>query len=144
MKSKILIFVLFLNTIVFGQVINDEGNEKDIGVRIPSINAIVFANGKLRESIDPLSEVITTLYKNDVVKLIDYQSGYWIINIGDYTGYLPSRYITHTDEVNSFKRKFEKRREEMRRREEELEKGIMRSKDGLILPDLLKRGDENE
>ncbi len=143
MKFKIFILLFLLNTIVSGQEINEEGNIKDFGEKKLSLNAILFWGGKLRKSINPLSEVITTLHKNDYVELIDFQEGYWKILKGEYSGYISESILKSTYEVKSFKIKLEKRKEETRRLEEELEKGIKRDKDGLILPNLLKRRDEN-
>ena len=83
-----------------------------------TMRATLRMNGKLRKSSNPLSQVISHLNKSDTVKLTDFQEGYWVINNGQYFGYLHELYISDTEEVQIFKEEIERKNEEFRIKKE--------------------------
>lgn len=74
--------------------------------------------GKIRKSNSPISQIITIVNQNDTIKLTDYVGGYWIVNKGQFFGYLSDVYVKKTEEVNIFKKELEKQNEELRKKEE--------------------------
>lgn len=155
MKAPIIIFLLLMNTIAFGQVNNNIERLKNEATRIDneiqiktdslkvlkgeitrlenqslllkfaqqngglSIVTTLKNDGKLRKSNSPLSDVITIVGMNDTVRLTDYQEGgYWIINKGQFFGYLNEVYINETEEMKIFKNVLQKQNEELRKQKE--------------------------
>ncbi len=83
-----------------------------------SIFATLTMPGKLRKSNNPLSQIITIVNQNDTIKLTDYVGGYWIVNKGQFFGYLSEVFVKKTEEVKVFKEELEKQNEELRKKEE--------------------------
>jgi sorbitol-specific phosphotransferase system component IIBC len=81
--------------------------------------------GKLRESRSPMSNIITTVSKNDTIRLTDYQNGYWIANKDQYFGYLSEIYINETEEIQVFKEEIIRLNEEFRSKKEKEEEAKM-------------------
>ena len=149
MKLQIILFSLFLNTIIFGQETNKRKIDKlkkevvqvenEIQIKKDSLKilkgkikqlenqeyfsnfkqkdgslsmiAVLRIDGKLRKSNSIFSEILTTFSKNDTVKLTDYQDGYWVINKGQYFGYMSEMYINETENVKKFKSELQKQNE---------------------------------
>jgi hypothetical protein len=88
------------------------------------MNASLIMDGKLRKSSSPMSNIITNLNKNDIVKLTDYQDEYWVVNKEQYFGYLSEMYINETEEIVIFKEELIRLNEEyrIRKENEEIEK----------------------
>jgi len=76
--------------------------------------ATLKIDGKLRKSNNPLSEIIILLSKGDTINLTDYQSGYWIINKGQFFGYISEIYLNQNEEIDKFKKNLIKRNEEFK------------------------------
>ena len=142
MKFKIFILITLFNTIVSSQEVSKKNKS--------SIIAVVQREANIRESNSPLSRNITIVGMNDTVELVDYQDGYWKVIKVEYSGYISELFIKQTYMIKTFKIELEgqknevkRQEEELKRKEEERQKSIKRSKEGYILPNLLKN-DQNQ
>ena len=74
-------------------------------------------NGKIRKSDDPISKLLAIVLVGDSLKLTDYSNGYWIVNKGQYFGYINDMYLNETEEVLIFKEEIERQNKQYRKRE---------------------------
>jgi len=83
-----------------------------------SVFSIVRLQGKLRKTNSPMSETITMINAGDTIKLTDYSGSYWIVNKGQFFGYLSEVYVKETEEVKVFKEELKRQNEELRKKNE--------------------------
>jgi hypothetical protein len=86
-----------------------------------TIDAICKSEGKLRKGSDVFAKTITTIRRNDTIKLTDYKSGYWVVNKGAYFGYLSELWVLESPEVVAFKSELIRQNEELKRKKEKEE-----------------------
>ena len=76
--------------------------------------ATLNTSGKIRKENNPNSIVLTQVNKSDTVLLTDYMDGYWIVNKGEYFGYINELYLNNTSELQTYKNAVHDRSERMR------------------------------
>jgi hypothetical protein len=65
--------------------------------------AIVINPGKIRKEGNPNSDILTLVNPNDTVLLTGYNDGYWVVNRGQYFGYINEMYIRGEPGLDKFK-----------------------------------------
>jgi hypothetical protein len=74
---------------------NEEGN-----ITLP---ATIKMKGNLRPDTEPMSRPLTTVNEGDTVLLTGYKEGYWIVNRGEFYGYLNEVFLEETEKTGALK-----------------------------------------
>jgi len=75
--------------------------------------------GKIRKESNPNSVVLAQVNKFDTILLTDFIGNYWIVNKGEYFGYINEMYLNDTPELQIYKNAIFERSEKMRLKMEE-------------------------
>lgn len=87
-----------------------------------TVDAVLKMQGKIKKNADPFSEILTIVPAGDTVKLTDYKKGYWVINKGEFFGYISEIYFVETKSLLTFKKELIRKNDELLRQEEEKKK----------------------
>jgi hypothetical protein len=83
-----------------------------------TILTTIKSNGVARESAHPMSKDLFNVVAGDTVQLSDYFNGYWLISNGELYGHTNEMFVNENAEVLRFKRVFEERNAEYKRKKQ--------------------------